>query len=482
MKYVGLSHEERGFGMTKEKSKLNAALIAGICFGVLALFTLINLFKYFHLLTLLTFCAYAVLAVVLLVKEIPHKALLTVCAAAIPALINIIDFFRGFKYLYKVEDYIYRVGWVEKFNPLCMLPMLAIVAAFLLLLAIALAYFAESIPQLEGQIPENLLQKLAQVRDLSKKLWFVPAVLLAASVVLPILYSLFSAIGIMGYWFNGRLFYNLNSILHIPAFLFAAMYWVYPEGLPASESSAEGVPACGDGYIGLVKHALLLTFTCGIWLLIWIYRTTRYLNRVEGEEYRNPTKKLLLCMFVPMYFIYWTYKSAQRVDILAEQAGVRSNLTTLCPVLSIMGGLLSMILMQDKINRIIVKESGYVAPATPSTAQDRARSYCGLVEHALLLTFTCGIWMLIWIYRTTRYLNCVEGEEYRNPTRKLLLCMFVPTYLFYWTYKTAQRVDVLAEQNGVRSNLTPVCTVLSIIGGFLPMIILQEKLNAISNK
>ena len=106
-------------------------------------------------------------------------------------------------------------------------------------------------------------------------------------------------------------------------------------------------------HCGLFKHVLLLFFTFGIWVLMWNYRVTRYLNCVEGEEYRNPATKLLLCMFVPFYSIYWTYKSAQRIDKLAKSVDVVSDLATPCLILGIFVPFVSPILMQDKINKIL---------------------------------------------------------------------------------------------------------------------------------
>ncbi len=108
-----------------------------------------------------------------------------------------------------------------------------------------------------------------------------------------------------------------------------------------------------DMSCGLVKHTLLLLFTFGVWNLIWIYRMTGYLNRVPGEEPRSPVTKLLLCMFVPFYSIYWTYKSAQRVDKLANDKKIHSDLATPCLVLSIFVGIVPPILMQDRVNAIL---------------------------------------------------------------------------------------------------------------------------------
>ena len=106
-------------------------------------------------------------------------------------------------------------------------------------------------------------------------------------------------------------------------------------------------------YIGLFKHILLLLFTLGIWHLMWIYRITKYLNCTEGEENRNPLTKLLLCMFVPFYVIYWTYKSALRVDKLSKSVNVISDLAVPCLLLEIFIPIIPPILIQDKINKII---------------------------------------------------------------------------------------------------------------------------------
>ena len=115
-----------------------------------------------------------------------------------------------------------------------------------------------------------------------------------------------------------------------------------------------------DMETGLWGHVMLMLFTCGIWNLIWIYRVTRYLNCVEGEEYRNPAAKLLLYMFVPFYGIYWIYKSAQRIDKLAYTANVTSDLAVVCLILEIFVPIIPPILMQDKINKIVNTGGSYV--------------------------------------------------------------------------------------------------------------------------
>lgn len=104
-----------------------------------------------------------------------------------------------------------------------------------------------------------------------------------------------------------------------------------------------------------------------------------------------------------------------------------------------------------------------------------------MLMHILLLVFTCGIWNLVWIYKTTDYLNCVEDEPYQNPGSKLLLCMFIPFYSIYWVYKNAARIDKLAKNNDVYSDITTIATVMAVILNIVAPIIMQEKINVIED-
>ena len=85
-----------------------------------------------------------------------------------------------------------------------------------------------------------------------------------------------------------------------------------------------------EAYFGMFGHVMLLLFTLGIWYLIWIYRTTKYLNADESEEPR----------------------SAQRADRLCLDAGMTSDITTACLILAIFIPIVPPILIQDKINKL----------------------------------------------------------------------------------------------------------------------------------
>lgn len=104
---------------------------------------------------------------------------------------------------------------------------------------------------------------------------------------------------------------------------------------------------------------------------------------------------------------------------------------------------------------------------------------CNILVHILLLLFTSGIWQLIWIYRITGYLNCVENEPKRHPGSEMLMCMIIPFYMIYWVYKSAQRIDALAKKVSVLSDLTIVCLILEMFAPIVPAILMQDKVNRI---
>ena len=103
-----------------------------------------------------------------------------------------------------------------------------------------------------------------------------------------------------------------------------------------------------------------------------------------------------------------------------------------------------------------------------------------IILHVLLWIVTFGIWGYVWTYRMTRCTNCAYGEKQRSPIAQLLLCMFVPFYNIYWSYKTAKRIDKIAIYKNVISDIGILCLFLSFIWGhFFASIAMQLKLNQI---
>ncbi len=108
--------------------------------------------------------------------------------------------------------------------------------------------------------------------------------------------------------------------------------------------------------IDLIIHALLLIFTSPIWDSIWIYKCTKLLNEVKGEQKRSPVCQLLLCLFVPFYAIYWVYKTAVIVENLAVKLNVsKGDVMVLAIIFQFVLPVASYLVIQDKLNQICDK-------------------------------------------------------------------------------------------------------------------------------
>ena len=203
-----------------------------------------------------------------------------------------------------------------------------------------------------------------------KKLWFIPAVLMLGYLIAPIVGYLLNdtlTIGFGFLGFTGQMI--LLPLLYVSFMICAGL--AFKSTCPEDEEVPDGYQQKQEGYYDLVQHALLLLFTFGIWELIWIYRTTKFLNNAPDQEERNPTTKLLLCMFVPFYYVYWIYRSCKILDAWGKEKQNDEEITLIAFILSFFVRIVSLILMQNKINRLCTMEKKG-APDSDTEGGDRA--------------------------------------------------------------------------------------------------------------
>ncbi len=218
-------------------------------------------------------------------------------------------------------------------------------------------------------VSEQTLLKvdLSQIKTLGDKFYYAPAALLLLAKVISVS-NMFKAIGLAvggGLYALGfvNVFSSIFSILVGCGYMLTLASWLKDPyanaAVPVGETGSVvggGSAVYGDAYCSLGKHIVLCLFTFGIWPLIWTHRTTKFLNCAPGATYYDPTKKLLLCMFVPFYQLYWYYKHGQRIDALSREKGLNnSDMATMCLVLGIFIPIVATILMQDRINSICMK-------------------------------------------------------------------------------------------------------------------------------
>lgn len=194
------------------------------------------------------------------------------------------------------------------------------------------------------------LPTLSDKNKIIKKLWFIPSIILAVfTVVQLIVYASAEVLNLYS------LIFSLNSVLYnlLSVFAFGGLgLWMASdyEAYKLDENKKYD-DDFSSAHFNLAVHIILLCLF-GIWQYFWVYRTTKKLNADKSEEYRSPAKKLLLYILIPFYSIYWVYMSCQRIDNLAKQRGLTSNISTFCIIFSIFMPFVAWVVMQSRINKI----------------------------------------------------------------------------------------------------------------------------------
>lgn len=111
-------------------------------------------------------------------------------------------------------------------------------------------------------------------------------------------------------------------------------------------------PVIDPIYIDMLTHSLLCLFTLGIYQFVWMYKTTKYLNKVVPSNARNEVLELVLCIFIPFYSVYWYYCTAKSYNVLTK-----TDSTVLFIILELFGGnVVAPVLIQNKFNEIVQAE------------------------------------------------------------------------------------------------------------------------------
>ena len=118
----------------------------------------------------------------------------------------------------------------------------------------------------------------------------------------------------------------INTMLSLVPYLIvhigsAYLMYLKANPKPTYEVPEREFPNRSEMYVSIVKHVLLTLFTFGIYDCIWVYKTTENLNFTDINEKQSGAKKLLLCIFVPFYRIYWFYAQAKRLENMIQHKG-----------------------------------------------------------------------------------------------------------------------------------------------------------------
>lgn len=404
-----------------EKKNLQTPILVAVGLFLLTAYLITPTLKIYSIWSLLNYVQLAAFGIIIycLIKE--RRDIVLSAGFCLLALVTFVTFLRGFAtHTYDVYNW-----WSGnyRFNLFCFLPAVANLFAVVGAALVCASKATELVPQ---------------YRDMAEKYWFIPAGLHIAKLLLSILVTLGMAVT-GGRWHGYRFtFSGLVLSFAYAAAVLITLKWVVTgdasidpaalkkmTGSTASAKSGDGPVVLDDMFCSIGKHVLLLLFTLGIWILIWIYRVTGYTNNMKGEEDRSPANQLLLCMFVPFYQIFWTYKTAQRIDMMAQNKGLTSDITTLCLILEIFVPVVPPIIMQDKLNSIVTT-NGYAqpvskpAPAAYSAPVYEAPAYTAPVQQPAPAKTEMGLADELRKYKELLDMGAITQEEFDAMKKKLL--------------------------------------------------------------
>ena len=241
----------------------------------------------------------------------------------------------------------------------------------------------------------------SKVNEAVSKLHYLPAVLVAVAFAINFIPSAIIRIESIKneyYFLNNVTFYIIKALL--PTIvqitlrciaLLSIGKWIKDPYTTVSipENTTNGgtcnTEEYNEAYCGLGKHIVLCLFTCGIWYLIWTYRTTKYLNKAPNAEHYNPTSKLLLCMFIPFYQIYWFYKHGRRIDTMSKFKKLNnSDMATLCLILGIFIPIVACILMQDRINILCTTKATVEEQKANNSTTEELKEFKELLDSGVI--------------------------------------------------------------------------------------------------
>ena len=308
----------------KEKNPVKVVVFAIIMATVNLLFTFIE----FSLTSLILLLAFSSLAFFLITKK--DKVFVAGALAAIGSIM-IISAFSFLLELIDTDDELYAVKYFEG-ACICLC-----FCAITIILSVTLLGDKFKLSANE--------KRLLAFGKICKIISIVVAAIAGLSIVLEIIIYILDEESDFGYFFS------------CAAYIFGAFAlteYAFPgerkEPKIAKNSEYNVKYTTTDGYISLCTHVCLLLFTFGIWQFIWIYKTTIFTNLAKNEATRNPTAQLLLCIFVPFYMIYWTYKTAIRIDAIAKDKGINSDIAASSLLLAFLIPFVTPFIMQSSIN------------------------------------------------------------------------------------------------------------------------------------
>lgn len=122
-------------------------------------------------------------------------------------------------------------------------------------------------------------------------------------------------------------------------------------------------------YMEMWVHVLLTFLLSIFWIPIWVYKTTKAVNKLDHSAERTPTGAMLLYMFLPFYWVFWQYTIANMLDNHASKHGENADNGAVVLVFAFLLPIVNIFLIQHRLNREALWQvsAGCQIPSSTST-------------------------------------------------------------------------------------------------------------------
>jgi len=104
-------------------------------------------------------------------------------------------------------------------------------------------------------------------------------------------------------------------------------------------------------YTEMWIHVLLTVFLSIFWVPIWVYKTTKAVNKLDHSAERTPTGAMLLYIFLPFYWVFWQYTIVNMLDDHAAKHGENTDNGAVVLVCAFLLPIVNIFLIQHRLNR-----------------------------------------------------------------------------------------------------------------------------------
>lgn len=217
----------------------------------------------------------------------------------------------------------------------------------------------------------------------------------------------------------------------------------------------------------LPKMVVLSIVTFGIYRIIWIKKTTRFIGKyTSGSRRKDPTLTALLSVFVPGYYSYHAYQASLALQSKYENAD--KSINNMLPIISLVCPIITDLYIQNTVNNFVLGTDEAVKVDLDGMSKSPFKVL-------LLSAITGGIYSIFHINALSKRFENV-GKTKLSPLAWGLLAFVFPPIAIWWSARMAKIIDTYYASE----KCTPY-VVASAVCPPLAYALIQDRINELSN-